>query len=67
MYGKRSVKITVNDISHMARSSTEAVYVYIVSEELEINLNSDFLQLKWLTNQSRMVKEPVIFYPLRLW
>ena len=67
MYGKRSVKVTVNDISHMARSSTEAVYVYIVSEELEINLNSDFLQLKWLTNQSRMVKEPVIFYPLRLW
>ena len=26
--GKRSVKVSVNDISHMARSSTEAVYAY---------------------------------------
>ena len=41
--------------------------MYIVSGELEINLDSDFLQLKWLSNQSRMVKEAVIFYPLRLW
>ena len=34
--------------------------MYIVSGELD----SDFLQLKWLSNQSRMVKDSVIFYPL---
>ena len=41
--------------------------MYIVSGELEINLDSDFVQLKWLSNQSRMVIVPVTFYPLRLW
>ena len=35
-------------------------YTYIVCRELEINVDSDFLPLKWLSNQSRMIKEPVI-------
>ena len=30
--------------------------MYIVSGELEINLDSDLLQLKSLSNQSRIVK-----------
>ena len=43
----------------MANSSTEEC-MKIVSGELEININSEFLQLKWLPNQSRIVNKPVI-------
>ena len=60
IYGIGSVNVSVNRLSHMARSSIETVY------GKRKNYKPDFLQLKWLSNQSGILEEPVIFYPLRL-
>ena len=62
IYGIRSVNVSVNRLSHMARSSIETVYEYSKRK----NYKLDSLQLKWLSNQSGILEEPVIFYPLRL-
>ena len=62
IYGIGSVNVSVNRLRHVARSSIETVYEY--SERK--NYKPDFLQLKWLSNQSGILEEPVIFYLLRL-
>ena len=61
IYEIGSVNISVNRLSHLARSSIETVYKY--SKQ---NYKPDFLLLRWLSNQSSVLEEPVIFYPLRL-
>ena len=62
IYGIGSVNVSVNRLSHMARSSIQTVYEHSKRK----NYKPDFLQLKWLSNQSGILEEPVIFYPLRL-
>ena len=62
IYGIGSVNVSVNRLRHVARSSIETVYEYSKRK----NYKPDFLQLKWLSNQSGILEEPVIFYPLRL-
>ena len=54
------INVSVNGLSHMARSSMEIVYDYSKWK----NQNLNFLLLKWLSNQSSIVKEPVILHPL---
>ena len=69
IYGTEPVNVSVDELSHMARSSTEAVYMCIVNERNSSYEILDFLQilqLKWLSNQSRIAKLPVIFYLLGL-
>ena len=58
IYGIGSVNVSVNRLSHMARSSIETVYEYSKRK----NYKPDFLLLKWLSNQSGILEEPVIFY-----
>ena len=62
IYGIGSVNVSVNRLRHVARSSIETVYEYSKRK----NYKPDFLQLKWLSNQSGILEEPVIFYLLRL-
>ena len=50
----------MNDLSLVSRSSSEVVYEYSKQK------NKSFLQLKWLSNQSKIVTEPVVCYPLGL-
>ena len=61
---KTLVTAFVNDFSHMARSSREAVYTCIASGRTR--QYHEFLELKWLYKQSRIViKRPVVFHLLR--
>ena len=55
--GKESVNVSVNNFSHMARCSTEAVQVYSKRRAR----NCEFLQLKRFSNQSRIVNKLLIF------
>ena len=59
-YLKGSVNVSVNDLSHMARSSMEAVHA-CSKQRARNHLDCELLQLKRLSSQSRIVKEPVIF------
>ena len=57
IYGIGSVSVSVNRLRHVAKSSIETVYKHSKRK----NYKPDFLQLKWLSNQSGILEEPAIF------
>ena len=60
MHGKGSVKLSINNASHMARSSTEAVYTYYSKRGTR---HCFWLsETEMASNQSGIVKQPVAFH-----
>ena len=57
LYGIASVNVSVNRLRHVARSSIETVYEHSKRK----NYKPDFLQLKWLSNQSGILEKSAIF------